>query len=72
MFNKVQLVGRVVDAGKFLEDGDKKTLFLTVAVSRDYKNSNGEFDTDFFEVVAFGQNIFSSSQEINIFMINIY
>ena len=43
MMNRVMLIGRISDQG--LEHGDER--ILTLAVPRSYKNSEGEYDTDF-------------------------
>lgn len=52
MLNQVVLVGRLVKDPeiKELENG-KKVCNITLAVPRSYKNSNGEYDTDFIECV---------------------
>ena len=50
MLNQVVLVGRLVRTPelKVTENG-KKTATVTLAVPRSYKNSSGEYDTDFLE-----------------------
>ena len=50
MLNQVVLVGRIVKTPelKVTETG-KKTATVTLAVPRNYKNMNGEYDTDFLE-----------------------
>ena len=50
MLNQVILVGRLVRTPELLltESGKKKSL-ITLAVSRPYKNQNGEYDTDFLD-----------------------
>ena len=50
MLNQVVLVGRIVKTPelKTTETG-KKTATVTLAVPRNYKNMNGEYDTDFLE-----------------------
>ena len=51
MLNQIVLVGRLVQDPeiKELENG-MKTSYITLAVSRSYKNVNGEYDTDFIPV----------------------
>ena len=50
MFNTVILVGRLVrDPELQLTDTGKKRSFITLAVSRGYKNQNGEYETDFLD-----------------------
>ncbi len=58
MLNEFKLIGRFTEAGKYLEakDDKKSVLFFTLAVNKTFKNSKGEYDTDFFEVVTFGNN----------------
>lgn len=50
MLNQVILVGRLVRTPELLltESGKKKS-FVTLAVSRSFKNLNGEYDTDFLD-----------------------
>ena len=50
MLNQVVLVGRIVKTPelKITETG-KKTSKMTLAVPRNYKNMNGEYDTDFLD-----------------------
>lgn len=52
MLNQVVLVGRLVKEleVKELESG-KKVANTALAVPRNYKNENGEYDTDFIDVV---------------------
>lgn len=50
MVNQIVLVGRIARApeAKVTENG-KKYATLTLAVPRNYKNINGEYDTDFLD-----------------------
>lgn len=52
MMNQVVMVGRLVREVevKELESG-KKVANITIACQRPYKNSDGEYDTDFIDVV---------------------
>lgn len=49
---------------------DKKVANFSVAIKRDYKNANGEYDSDFFNCSAFGNtaiflsNYFKKGSEI--------
>ena len=52
MLNHVVLVGRLVRNPELeLTDNGKKRSVITLAVSRGYKNQNGEYDTDFLDCV---------------------
>lgn len=52
MLNQIILVGRLVQDPeiKELENG-KKVCNITLAIPRSYKNSNGEYETDFIDCV---------------------
>ena len=52
MLNQTILVGRLVQDPeiKELENGNKVTN-ITLAIPRSYKNSNGEYETDFIDCV---------------------
>lgn len=52
MLNNVVLVGRLTKDPEVIETekGHKRTV-VTLAVGRPYKNYNGEYDTDFINVV---------------------
>ena len=50
MLNQVILVGRLVRNPELqLTESGKKRSLITLAVSRSYKNQNGEYDTDFLD-----------------------
>lgn len=56
--NKVILVGRLakdVDI-RYTQDGSKATARYSIAVQRDYKNKNGQYEADFLNCMAFGKN----------------
>ena len=50
--NNVLLVGRLVKEPEVIETekGNKRTV-VTIAVGRSYKNFNGEYETDFINIV---------------------
>lgn len=55
MLNQIILVGKIVNKTKLGEDmNDKKTMELTIAVPRTFKNENGEYDTDLINIVVYG------------------
>ena len=56
MINQVVLTGRLVD-GPILEETEngKKNTTITLAVSRNYKNLNGEYEIDFIPIKLFYQ-----------------
>ena len=50
MLNQVVLVGRIVKTPELrVTETGKKTATVTLAVPRNYKNMNGEYDTDFLD-----------------------
>ncbi len=52
MLNQVVIVGRLTSDLEIREtENGKKIVSLTLAVSRSYKNVDGEYDTDFIDVV---------------------
>lgn len=52
MLNHVILVGRLVRTPELqLTDSGKKRSLITLAVSRAYKNQNGEYESDFVDCV---------------------
>ena len=55
MLNQLVLVGRLtkdIEIEKI--DDDKEMAILNLAVPRSYKNADGEYDTDFIVVTAYG------------------
>lgn len=54
MLNQVVLVGRLVSDPEITEtEAGKKVSVITLAVSRSFKNINGEYETDFIDCIAF-------------------
>lgn len=55
MLNQVVIVGRLVDTPQTVEseNGASKTIF-TLACQRSYKNVDGTYDTDFFDITTWG------------------
>ena len=52
MLNQTILVGRLTqDLKDELVDNERKVFNITIAVPRNYKNENGEYDTDFLPIV---------------------
>ena len=50
MLNQVVLVGRLVREPEIQKtEKNKEVLRITLAVPRSFKNSNGEYDTDFID-----------------------
>ena len=55
--NKVILSGRLVrDIELRNTPSGKEVVANCIAVQRDYKNSNGEYDSDFINIVVWGQS----------------
>ncbi len=53
MLNNIVLVGRLTKDPEInkCKDSDKKRTVITLAVSRNYKNVDGNYDTDFIRCV---------------------
>ena len=54
--NNYTLIGRVVKDLEIKEsENKKKYAYLTVAVNRTYKNAEGEYDTDFIDMIVWNE-----------------
>ena len=54
MLNKIVIMGRIVrDLELKRTNSGVSVISMTLAVDRDFKNQNGEKDTDFIDVVAY-------------------
>ncbi len=51
MLNQAVLVGRIVQEPELKDTDRGKVSNITLAVPRSFKNSNGEYDTDFISCV---------------------
>lgn len=52
MLNQIVIVGRLVRDPELREtEGGKKVTNITLAVPRSYKNTNGEYETDYIDCV---------------------
>lgn len=51
MLNQAVLVGRIVKDPELKDTEKGKVTNLTLAVPRSFKNSNGEYDTDFISCI---------------------
>lgn len=49
MLNQVIIVGRLISIKKLKINEEKEEVIITIAVPRNYKNENGEYDTDFVD-----------------------
>lgn len=50
MLNQIVIIGRLVKNPEIKEsEGGKKYTNITLAVPRNYKNSNGEYESDFID-----------------------
>ena len=58
MLNQVILIGRLVKKPE-LKESDKKVNYIkaTLAVQSDFKNKDGNYDTEFFEFTTFGKTV---------------
>ena len=57
MLNQVILIGRLVKKTGIKRKVIKKVSYIkaTIAVQSDFKNKEGNYDTEFFEFTAFGK-----------------
>lgn len=62
MLNQIVLVGRLAKEVEVKEKGEKKYSYITLAVPRSFKNSDGEYDTDFIDIVIF-DNVATNTKE---------
>ena len=53
MLNKVLLIGRLTKDIELKSNGKTNYVQNTLAVQRDYKNKDGEYDTDFVNITLF-------------------
>lgn len=50
MINQIVLVGRITKTPEIMENQDgSKFAIINLAISRTFKNENGEYDTDFID-----------------------
>ena len=63
MVNQIVLVGRIARTPEAkTTDSGKKMATLTLAVPRNFKNINGEYDTDFFDCTLWSSVAESTSE----------
>ena len=66
MVNQIVLVGRIVRAPEVrTTETGKKVSTITLAVPRNYKNVNGEYDTDFLDCTLWSAVAESTSEYCN-------
>lgn len=65
MLNQVILVGRVAKDIELIEKDDKKIGYITIAVSRNYKNDDGIYETDFISCKLWDGILEKSTEYIN-------
>lgn len=53
--NKVQLIGRLTRDIEIVNFGDKQKASFTIAVQRNYKNTQGTYDSDFISCNAWAK-----------------
>lgn len=68
--NSCVIVGRLAKDVDFRVNGDKSTAKFTIAVNREYKNAQGNYEADFINCTAFGkraetiQKYFTKGQQV--------
>ena len=55
VLNNVMICGRLTKDVDVRQAGETTIARTTVAVTRDYKNKDGEYDSDFIPIIAFGK-----------------
>ena len=53
MLNQAVLVGRITNEPKRKKEEGNNSVDITLAVPRNFKNANGEYDTDYLKVQLF-------------------
>lgn len=53
--NNCVMVGKLTKDIDFKVNGENMTAKFTIAVNRDFKNKNGQYDADFINCTAFGK-----------------
>ena len=51
MINMVTLIGRLTSDLEIKEVDGKKVCYITLATQRNYKNEDGIYETDFFDII---------------------
>lgn len=51
MLNQLVIIGRVTENPELIKGEEKDICNITIAIPRNYKNTNGEFETDFIPVI---------------------
>lgn len=62
MLNQIVMVGRLVKEVKVEKEEGRNVGYITLAISRSFKNKNGEYDTDFVDCIAY-DNIAENTAE---------
>ena len=55
MLNQVVLIGRLANDIKLEEENNKNVARITLALPRSFKNAEGEYETDFIEIIIWDQ-----------------
>lgn len=50
MINNIMLIGRIANNPKLIEENEHKCCYITLANNRDFKNSEGIYETDFIDI----------------------
>lgn len=70
--NNCVMVGRLTKYIDFKVNGENMTAKFTIAVNRDFKNKNGQYDADFINCTAFGKRAetiskyFTKGQQVSV------
>lgn len=65
MLNQIVLVGRLTETPKLtITESGKKMVKTTIAVSRSYKNTEGEYKTDFIDFTIWNEMAQNTSEYV--------
>ena len=53
MINNIMLIGRIANNPKLIEENGHKCSYITLANNREFKNSEGIYETDFIDIKVF-------------------
>ena len=55
MLNQIILVGRLIKNPEIIRENEKRKAVITLAIPRNYKNSEGIYETDFVDCILWNE-----------------